>query len=227
MVGKKLKIFKIITFVCFTSFMIISANLVGANYRIGISAGYYSGISWQLQSEISNFATDFPLTARLTVGHTYLDPGNSADARRIFINNATNGIPEKSGGIWNYRMDFLFPIKLWSIPNANLVFGPRYASYKGNFKYIGGNEDFDVTSSHWGFGIGLESSFSMSRKLALRILTGFDYLFKSELKGHDTLYSPDGQDVNPREDYSFSDADKAINQPGNELFIIIGFAYQL
>lgn len=218
---------RILSYFCFGTILIISSNLISANYRIGISAGYYSGISWQLQGEISNFATDFPLTARLTIGHAYLDPGNSADARRIFINDATNGIPEKSGGIWNYHIDFLFPIKLWSITNANLVFGPRYARYKGNFKYIGGNEDFDVTSTQWGLGIGLESSFSISRKLIFRILTGFDYMFKSELVGHDTSYSPDGQDINPREDYSFSDADKAINQPGNELYIMIGFAYRL
>jgi len=222
-----LKIFKILAYLCFTVILLVSSNLESANYRVGISTGYYSGIGWRLHGDVSNFATDFPLTARLAIGYTYLNPGSSAAARRIFINNATNGIPEKKGGIWNYRFDLLFPIKFKSIPGANLLFGPRYARYKGNFKYIGGNEDFDVTSAQWGLGVGLESSFSMSRKLALRLFGGFDHLFKSDLKGHDTSYSPNGEDINPREDYSFSDADEAINQPGNELYIMIGFSYRL
>ena len=224
---KKMKMLRISTYLFFSIIPIIFSNAKSATYQVGISTGYYNGISWQLQGEVSDFATNFPLTARLAIGHTYLDPGNSAAARRIFINNAMNGIPEKSGGTWNYRFDLLFPIKLKSIPNAKLLFGPRYDRYKGNFKYIGGNEDFDVTSAQWGLGVGLESSFSISRKLALRLVSGLDHLIKSDLKGHDTSYSPNGEDVNPREDYSFSDADRAINQPGNELYVMIGFTYQL
>ena len=224
---EKMKTSKFLTYLCFMIIFAISSNIKSADYHVGLSGGYYGGISWQLQGEVSNFATDFPLAARLAIGHSYLDPGNPAAARRIFINNATNGIPEKSGGTWNYRFDLLFPIKLKSVPNAKLLFGPRYARYKGNFKYVGGNEDFDVTSAQWGLGIGLESSFSMSSKLALRLLTGFDQLFKSDLKGHDTSYSPNGDNINPREDYSYSDADRAINQPGSELYIMIGFSYQL
>jgi hypothetical protein len=224
---RKLKIFKILTYLCLTIPLLLSINSEGANCQVGMGVGYYHGISWQLHGDVSNFATDFPLTARLAIGYTYLDPGNSTAARRIFINNATNGIPEKSGGIWNYRFDLLLPIRLKSIPNANLLFGPRYTRYKGNFKFIGVNEDFDITSAQWGLGIGLESSFSMSRILALRLLAGLDHLFKSDLKGHDTSYSPNGENINPREDYSFSDADKAINQPGSELYIMIGFIYRL
>lgn len=207
--------------------VLASSNLEGADYRVGISTGYYNGIGWQLHGDVSNFATDFPLTARMAIGYAYLDPGNATAARRIFINNATNGVPEKSGGMWSYRFDLLFPIKLKSIPNARLLFGPRYTRYKGNFRFVGGNEVFDVTSAQWGLGIGLETSFSMSRKLALRILTGLDHLFRSDLKGHDTSYSPNGDAINPREDFSYSDADEAINQPGNELYIMIGFSYRL
>jgi hypothetical protein len=31
-----------------------------------------------------------------------------------------------------------------------LVFGPRYSTFNGNFKYVGGNEDFDIKSKQWG-----------------------------------------------------------------------------
>lgn len=66
----------------------------------------------------------------------------------------------------------------------------------------------------------------MTRTLDLMIITGLDYYFQSRLKGHDTAYSPDGEDVNPREDYTFSDADNAINQPGFEACIMFGVAYR-
>lgn len=105
--------------------------------------------------------------------------------------------------------------------------GPRYAFFKGNFKYVGGNEDFDVTSNQWGLGTGLESTFAMTRKMDLLIGGGIEYYFRSTLKGHDTAYSPDGQDVNPREDYTYGEANAAINQPGFELRLMIGFQYHL
>jgi hypothetical protein len=122
---------------------------------------------------------------------------------------------------------FTFPDKIKVNPKCKLLFGPRYDRYKGDFRYVGGNEDLDVTSAQWRLGVGLESSFSMSRKLSLRLLAGLDHLFKSDLKRHDTSYSPEGEDVNPREDYSFINADKAINQLGNELYIMIEFIYHL
>jgi hypothetical protein len=97
--------------------------------------------------------------------------------------------------------------------------------FTGNFNYIGGNENFDVTSDQWGWGLGFKSYFPMTRKLELALTTGVDYYLSSELIGHDTKYSPDGEDVNPREDYKFKDADDAINQPKLKLRLLLGLNY--
>ena len=63
--------------------------------------------------------------------------------------------------------------------------------------------------------------------LDLVINIGYDYYIKSTLYGHDTSYNPDGQDLNPREEYNFNDADKAINQPNHQLKFMLGLSYNL
>jgi hypothetical protein len=83
---------------------------------------------------------------RFGVGYTSLDPGSSSDARRIFINNATNGVPEEKGKAFDYRLDFLWETSLLNLEDSYIVFRPRYSSFRANFKYVGSNEDFDVTS---------------------------------------------------------------------------------
>jgi hypothetical protein len=54
---------------------------------------------------------------------------------------------------------------------------------------------------------------------------GADYFFESTLKGHDTSYGPNGDDVNPREDYTYDDADDAVNQPKIMGRFMIGINY--
>jgi hypothetical protein len=54
---------------------------------------------------------------------------------------------------------------------------------------------------------------------------GYDYFFISTLYGHDTSYSPDGENVNGREDFTFQDADNAINQPKHNVKAMIGLSY--
>jgi hypothetical protein len=82
-----------------------------------------------------------------------------------------------------------------------------------------------VRSSHWGVGGGFESHYRLSRRLDLAALAGFDWLRPSRLSGHDTSYAPDGEKVNPREDYTYSDADKAIGQPKYRPRLQLGFVY--
>jgi len=77
----------------------------------------------------------------------------------------------------DYRLDFLFQKSIFGLPNSYIILGPRGSSFKGNFKYIGGNEDFDVTSTHWGIGGGIESHLKMKEKLNLVIAVGLDYYF--------------------------------------------------
>lgn len=203
-----------------------AASADGARFSSGVQMGYSSGFGVQVFGVGSNFAEGFPLQARLGIGHTSLDAGSPPDARRVFINNATNGIPEESGQSWDFSLDLGYPVALLQLPRAYLVGGVRYSRFKGNFKYVGGNEDFDVKSSHWGLGAALQNYFALGGRFDLVLDTGFDYYFSSRLSGHDTSYDPDGTAVNPREDFTYSDADAAVGQPKFRPILMVGANYR-
>ena len=97
--------------------------------------------------------------------------------------------------------------------------------FTGNFVFIGGNEDCDITSNQWGLGLGLKAYFEMSNRFDFVTSVGFDYFFSNTLSGHDTEYSPDGENVNGRNDYTFDDADDAINQPKLQPRLMVGVNY--
>lgn len=189
-------------------------------FSAGLMAGYNRGFGLQTNVTAYNFTKDFPFELRLGMGYTFLNPGDAEDARRIFINDATNGTPEKKGRSFDLRFDFLLSTPLFGIDHSYIVFGPRFSTFRGNFAYIGGNEDFDVTSQQWGLGGGLESHFTMTGRIRLVFNVGLDHYFPSTLTGHDTSYSPDNDNVNPRNDnqngdepFTYRDADKAVRQP--------------
>ena len=115
------------------------ANNFYPSFYGGISAGYNSGIGGQLSGTISNFVNDFPLSARFGIGYTSTNPGDPDKARKIFINDATNGVPEKSGRVWDFRLDFLVPIHLLSLPKSFVYFGARYSQFTGEFDFVDGN----------------------------------------------------------------------------------------
>ena len=198
----------------------------------GILTGYNRG--YGLQANLGYRNNQLPFELRGGIGYTLLNPGNALDARRIFINNNTNGTPEKSGRSIDYRFDFLIPKSIFGLSNSYILVGPRGSSFKGNFAYIGGNEEFEVVSHQWGLGGGLETRFPMSPKLNLVITAGLDYYFPSTLNGHDTSYSPDNDNVNPRNDnenndepFTYKDADAAIYQPRWMPFALIGVTLSL
>ena len=201
---------------------------------LGVLAGYNRGFGAQLNATVFKPIESIPASFRVGVGYTSLDPGSSSDARRVFINNATNGVPESKAKSFDYRLDVLWPIALFSTAKSYMHVGPRYSSYRANFKYIGGNEDFDVTSRQFGLGLGVESHFKINQRLDLVVLAGADYFFDNTLKGHDTSYSPDNDNVNPRNDnqnndalFEYSDADKAIKQPQIMPRFMVGVNYYL
>jgi len=196
-----------------------------ARFSAGLLMGYSSGFSVQGYGLASNFAKGFPLRARLGLGYVATEPGDALAARRIFINDATNGIPEESGRTWEFKLDLQYPVSLFKMERAFLYGGVRYARFTGNFKFVGGNEDFDIRSNHWGLGAGLESYFMVSPRFDMVLTAGLDYFFSSSLSGHDTSYSPEGEDQNPRNDYTYSDADSAIGQPKLDPVLMLGFAY--
>lgn len=195
-------------------------NSLGPKFYGGMVFGYNGGFGGQLNFTMTSFQSGFPLSLRFGFGYTNVEPGIPGDARKIFINDATNGTPEERGYVWDLRFDVLYPVNL--LDKSNLYVGARYAMFTGNFNYVGGNENFDITSNQFGLGAGLETQFLLVPNLYLVFSGGADYFFESTLSGHDTSYSPDGDDVNPRQDYTYNDADEAVNQPSIEGRFMIG-----
>ena len=198
-----------------------------SKFAVGLFAGYNRGLGFNANLTALQPLESLPINLRIGIGYTKLDPGNSTDARRIFINNATNGVPEEKGKSFDYRLDFLWETNLLNLEESYIVFGPRYSSFTANFKYVGGNEDFDVTSKQFGLGLGAETHFKISNNFNLVAAAGLDYFFNNTLKGHDTSYSPDDDNVNPRENYDYSDANKAIKQPSLMPRVLLGVIYKI
>jgi hypothetical protein len=197
-----------------------------AQFAAGLQMGYASGFSIQAHGSAAGFADGFPLRPRLAIGYASVEPGRAFDARRVFINNNTNGTPEERGRVWHFKLDVLFPVHLLSLRRAYAFGGLRHARFNANFRFVGGNEDFDVRSRHWGLGGGLESYFGVSSRVDMICTGGLEYFFASTLTAHDTAYSPDGDDVNPREDFTYADAGAAVGQPKLAPSLLLGFSYR-
>jgi hypothetical protein len=203
-------------------------------YYAGIMTGYNRGFGIQANITAYNFPKDFPLELRFGIGLSLIDPGNAADARRIFINNATNGVPEKNGRSFDFRFDFMFPKTVFGNNNSYLLIGPRFSTFRGHFDYVDGNEVFDVTSTQWGVGAGIENHFKLTRKLSLILNYGLDVYLPGTLTGHDTSYSLNNDNVNPEENnqnndspFTYKDADRAIRQPFIMPHLMIGVNFNL
>jgi len=123
---------------------------------------------------------------------------------------------------------------IFNINHSYLVFGPRFSAFKGDFKYVGGNEDFEVKSHQWGIGGGIENHFKMAKNLGLIIAYGLDFYVPSTLTGHDTSYSPDNDNINPTRDnqnenvyFIYKDANRAIRQPEFMPYLLFGVSFGL
>lgn len=189
----------------------------------GAFVGYQSGPGGQLFVTASDFAEGFPFMLRLRAGWTSVEPGEPGEARRIFINDATNGTPRERGRVLDLGLDGIYGRS----SRLQLYGGVRHARFLANFNFIGGNEDFDVTSAQWGLAAGLEARYPMGARAALLLSGGAEYFFPSRLSGHDTSYSPDGDDVNPRKEYTFDDAAGAVEQPEWRPVVLLGVSYRL
>ncbi len=220
-----MKIFRFGTvIVAFLATAIVSAS--ASNFSTDLMIGYNGGLGLQLNGKVTEFAKGFPMNLSFGLGYTSVDPGNALDARRIFINDATNGEPEKSGHRWDFRLDFQYKVDWLSMQRGYVYAGVRYSMFNGNFKFIGGNEFFDITSNNWGLGVGMKAFFDMGGQFDFVVSPGVDYFFANKLSGHDTEYSSDGENLNPRRDYTYDTADDAINQPKFEFIMMIGINYR-
>ncbi len=201
---------------------------------ISIQTGYNRGYGIMGSFYIHQLAEGLPGNLRFSIGMNWMDPGKGLEARRVFINNNTNGTLEKSGKTIDFRMDYMMPSSLFNLKNSYIIFGPRYSSFKATYDFVGGNEKFDVTTNQWGIGLGLDNYFKMNKKWDISFAVGMDYFFDSKITGHDTSYSPNGESTNPRNDnqndntpFTYKDADKAINQPKFMPRIMAGLLYKL
>jgi hypothetical protein len=192
----------------------------------GMQLGYFGGPDLLFSATAANFAEGFPFRVRLGLGYAWVPSGDALAARRIFINNATNGTPKSWGTLWDGRLDVLYPVSLFSLKRSMIYGGLRRSSFVARFEYIGGNETFNVNTKQWGVGGGLQTAFALSPRVDMVFQGGADYYFRSQLSGHDTYYNPNGDDVHPIADYTYKDADAAIDQPDFETRLTLGVAYR-
>jgi hypothetical protein len=193
--------------------------------RLGLSMGVDGGVGGEADLTLDHFAGGLPVAARLAAGYHRMDPGRPLDARHVFINANDNGDPIESGHRWDLRMDAVW-YPGW-MRNLWVYGGPRYSRFTATFDFIGGNEFFDVTSNQWGLGVGAEGRFPMSARTSLVLGAGLDHYWDSTLAGHDTAYNPDGTSVSAVDNYTYADADAAINQPQWAPRLTIGVGYRL
>jgi len=211
----------------FAGLLLSAAPLSAADFAVGGSVGYDGGPVVRLFGTVDRFAKGLPVGLEASVGWTGIDPGNSTDVRRMFINDATNGTPEKNGWFADGRLDFTWDPRWIKEGELLLTGGARTSLYRGFFSYVGGNEQFEILSSQFGLGFGAEGRFAVSAQLDFVLQAGLDYYFDADLTGHDTTYSPTGDDVNPTHSYTYADVDPAVNQPKFVPSVLVGLAWRL
>jgi hypothetical protein len=85
-------------------------------FSAGVITGYNRGYGIQANFTFHGFAEEFPFEIRFGIGYSFFNPGKSWDARRIFINNATNGVPEKKADHLIAELTFC-----WQDPFSDLI----------------------------------------------------------------------------------------------------------
>lgn len=191
-----------------------------------IFVGYYAGVGIHAAGTISNLAQGLPIELRLGLGYSWVGTGDAERARRVFIDQNTNGSARSRGKMWDGRLDLLIPVKFFGLERSRLFGGLRRNHYTAYFEYIGGNETFDVNCNQWGTGGGIETTIPVSRHLDMLVTAGADYYFRGTLSGHDTYYRPNGDDLHAKEDFTYRDADATIAQPNFNSRVMFGVAYR-
>jgi hypothetical protein len=199
--------------VCIAFVLLASPARAALQATTGLALGVDGGLGGEGSVTATGIAQDFPFAARLAVGFYTLDPGNANLARAVFVNNATNGSPEKSGHRWDIRLDARYPIQHGRLRGAWFFMGPRVSLFHADFNFVDGNEEFFVNSNQVGFGAGFEREYPINAHVNLSLSAGLDFYSNGTFTGHGSSYAPDGTLVDPKGNFGFVDADRAIAQP--------------
>jgi hypothetical protein len=193
------------------------------------ASGYRGDMSGTIGLGIRDVMPSIPIGARLTAGVVYqFDSGDATAARRIFINDNEGGSIEKWGLSHVLSLDITYRVTSGKNLRLEGYAGPRMSFYSAHFGFIGNNEVFAARSDSFGLGGGMQAALRTGSRLAVVLSAGADFFFPSMLYAHGTYYyTPNGVDQVPRNDYSYKDADAAVNQPKIVPVAILGFEYSL
>jgi len=208
--------------------MILVAGGLGAvDFYIGAQGGFAQGGGGGLEVSVIDITENYPLSVKAGIGYfTNKDPGNAEAARRIFINDNQGGDIKKEGQNWLYWADLGWTFYENEQIQLDLFGGGRYSTFAAYFEYAGDNEAFYARTEAYGLGGGGEVRFFLNPRYYLSLAAGVDGFFKSHLYGHGQFsYNPEGVDDNPRNDYTYEDADEAVNQPDFIPRVTLGIHY--
>lgn len=179
------------------------------------SGGYLMGAGGELALHVTDLARGVPLGIEAGAGYYYQqDPGDASAARRIFINDNAGGEIVKHGNIRRFFFNVFYRFSRNGNMNWSFFGGLRYIDYGAYFGYMGDNEAFTVKNTLWGGGGGIALDIRTGSKSTLSLRAGIDYYAAGRFSGHGEFsYDPDGVDDNPRNSYTYEDADAAVNQP--------------
>lgn len=195
-----------------------------------IRVGYTNDVGIAAGLRLAELSEEIPLFFSLNGGYIrQAEPGNAEDARGIFINDGTGGNIEEYGQSWHYGLDVGYEVLRQDALRVAAFGGARQNHYSASFAFIGDNEAFRVTTRQIGFGGGANLILgAASQRVQFALSGGAYYFVKARFDAHGTFYyTPDGVDSQPRDEYTYEDADDAVNQPRLRPFAEIGILLRL
>jgi hypothetical protein len=193
-----------------------------------ITLGYGQDLAVNMALRVEDSSPGFPLFVQGRLGYIYQkDPGNAELARQIFINDNQGGTIQKYGESYLVAMDLGWKAAYFEKFSLEIILSGLWNHYRANFSFLGNNEAFTVKTSPYGVGLGAAMRLPLSnRGSSLMVKSGMEYYPKALIDSHGTFfYTPDGNDDQPRNDFTYKDADGAINQPEFRFLIQVGILY--
>jgi len=198
-----------------TAIILTTSSLFSIKFYYGIGSGFSGGLGAGLNFLATDLAPGVRLSLEAGGGYFHQsDSGNANNARQIFINDNAGGEIEKHGSISHFYFNLRYQLTRRNDINWYLFGGARYLKYGAYYGFIGDNEAFIVGYSTWGLGGGIALEIKVGHQTRLVLKGGLDSFFTSRFDGHGEFsYDPNKVDDNPRNDYTYEDADTAVNQP--------------